>query len=241
MSKIILILVEGNSDIAALDIPVGLFVDEFCKDVQIKILKPKDNKGDITSAVGQEPKLIAKNISDWWDIPSYLKKNGLVAEDLSEIVQIVDADGIYIPDENVIYVPGDTSYTEKNILCNNRHNIIERNKRKKLNLTKLKTTNSIKINDISIPYRVYYFSCNIDEFTCGNKNLPLNEKTEKADSYSISFESGSDFYDSLSVGNFCAGVTDYKKSWELLKVDLNSLNKGTNITIFLDDLRNKNK
>ncbi len=241
MNKIIAFLLEGYSDIQALEYPISLFLDEINEDIIPIFLCPTNDKGDITNETSVDQKEVVKKIPLWWDIEGQLRKKGLKLSDVTEIIQIIDIDGVYLNDSKVIYAPiKKVQYYEDKIICPNRERLLERNIHKRHSITKLKNIKSLTINNRCITYSFYYFCCNIDHFTCGERNLVYKEKTLKASNFAYSFNNGNDFLEFfLSQQNKCCSIFDYKESWELIKKNSNSLTYCSNLHLLLIYLKEK--
>lgn len=120
--KIVLFLVEGKSDREALQLAIPELYDEIDEDIEVYfpiIRKEEEEKGgDITSTNYEN-----KQGKHYWVHPSnieeaiyelflddFFDKEKILPKDISEIIQIVDTDGAYIPDECVVL---DSSLSEE--------------------------------------------------------------------------------------------------------------------------------
>ena len=241
MNNVIVFLLEGFSDIQALEYPLSLFLDEINEDVIPIFLCPPNDRGDIANDPSVDQNEVIRRIPAWWDIDGQLRKKGLRMSDVVEIIQIIDIDGVYLDDSKIIYSPvKKIQYYEDKIVCPNRNRIIDRNLHKRHSISKLKSINSLTINTHCIPYSFYYFCCNIDHFTSGERNLVYKEKVLKASTFAYSFGSGDEFLEFfLSEQNKCNAITNYKDSWELLKSNNNSLTYSSNLHLLLLKLKEK--
>ena len=237
--RFLLVLVEGKSDADALNIPLGMFFDSIDSSIEVQVLDPVNSKGDITGSYAVEQNNVDKKIKDWWGIMDFLSKNSATPSDLLEIVQIIDVDGVYIPNESVICVPllRKAEYCEDCIKCDSPQRIIDRNLRKKHNISALKSTNFIKIGNVNVKYSIYYFSCNMDHYTCGDRNLAIDKKRKNATNFvNETFDTPEDVYD-LFTRNDCNKrinlVDGYKESWEYISKGKNSLQPCSNLGVLL--------
>lgn len=120
--KIVLFLVEGKSDREALQLAIPELYDEIDEDIEVYfpiIRKEEEEKGgDITSTNYEN-----KQGKHYWVHPSnieeaiyelflddFFDKEKILPKDISEIIQIVDTDGAYIPNECVVL---DSSLSEE--------------------------------------------------------------------------------------------------------------------------------
>ena len=85
---------------------------------------------------------------------------------------------MYIPDSAIIedLEAMNPIYSLKEIRTANTNGIINRNKVKRENVNRLKTTGKIW----SIPYKIYYMSCNLDHVLYGKLNSTDEEKEDDA-------------------------------------------------------------
>ena len=141
--KVVLILVEGKSEINALKPVLSSLYDRLDKDLEVffpTIVEDGENcGGDITSRFGIVPAVIEKCIYKLF-LSSFFEAEKLYPKDVSEIIQIVDLDGAYIKDDYVKLGENPTGenkpyYGDEAIIATNVDNIIERNKRKSKSTT----------------------------------------------------------------------------------------------------------
>jgi len=85
----------------------------------------------------------------------------------------------------------------------------------------------------TIPFSVYFFSCNLDHVICGNANLTEKEKRVAAKEFRKKF--------GLDITGFLAFFRDadvavgtsYDDSWSIIKQNTNSLKRSSNLHVFL--------
>lgn len=193
--------------------------------MQFKIVR-----GDITSdsktTVQNAIKKVDKQIREFLDRNREFKK-----KDIAKVVQLVDMDGAYIDpqymtQEKVTQI----TYTESGIITNNKQEIVDRNNRKSLVLTKLSTTPKIS----SIPYEVYYFSHNREHvFHNDNSTLTKDQKTNYAYQFEGQFHGKETKFISFINNSEFAVAGDYIQSWNFIKIGLNSLKRYSNFHLFL--------
>lgn len=255
--KIVLFLVEGKTDINVLSNPfLSLFekhsfsdnsyIVEFCTYHQ-----NDQNGGDITSSIGVTPENIEGIISKNFIAPFMAKNPQFYIKDVCEVIQIVDLDGAFAPDECIIQkedLPEKTiEYTLNSIICRNAQNIIDRNERKRANLNKLISMDKISIsknggkNSKSINYSVYYFSRNMDHAIHGKLNPSPPEKVELCDEFSSKIDDSVKFCEYLNSQNICCEGMGYKESWDyIMKEGLYSLERHTNLNVLIEKIKNMN-
>lgn len=243
--NIILFLVEGKSDREALQGPIQELYDrkDENNEVVFRIINEEEAEsgGDVTTRTGVYPENIEAKINKLF-LGNFFKVNGLNARDISEIIQIVDTDGVYIPNDAVREKEeqsGDSStfYDDKTINCSNASNIIRRNEHKRKNLDYLISLKRITIRQFPLPYSIYYFSCNLDHFLHNSANLEPRMKRSLASIFADNFIDNPDGFVNIISGDPSA-VTgmNYGESWNYIKDDLNSLQRHTNLNILLDKI-----
>ncbi len=256
--KIILILVEGRSDKKALERAIYELYEKIDKDIEVFFLTMRqgldETGGDITSYFRPQkglvcPKYIEEDIYRLFMI-KFFDEQKIMPKDISEVIQIVDLDGSYIPDECILLDKNlsKTQYTDTSIKCTDIERFKYRNQRKRENIDYLISKNTIKINKASKPYSMYYFSSNLDHFLYGDANLDKHDKIRKADEFIRKFNKDDGSFDIDSfIRTFSEDPdafkgmnydyeNDYKESWDYIKKGTNSLARHTNFNIFLNKL-----
>lgn len=219
--KIVFVIVEGPSD----DDALGMFLDELFDQstVHVEIMHC-----DVTTERDASTSNIRQKCCDI--IKKYAEKNHFAKEHFQQVIHLVDTDGAFISDDiietnteqqSVLYFPD-------KIFCKNRNDIISRNKQKSSILNMLVHTSSIWG---TIPYRVFYMSCNLDHVLYDKPNSTDEEKEANSWAFAkkyvkkpeelITFFSQSDF----SVHG------SYQETWEYIMKENNSLNRHTNFSL----------
>ena len=246
---VILFLVEGRSEREALEQPISELYDQTDPSVYVRFLVRSENAtdesgnhtfiergGDVTAE--GIPKHIENAIYDKI-LKSFFDKEKLLPGDVSEIIQITDLDGAYVPENSIKEDKGlpKIRYEENRILCKNKGEIILRNERKKKNLDYLTSKTAIKVGKQSIPYRVYYFSSNLDHFLYHEANLEPTEKVKKAEEYSKQYlDAPEEFARTIINDPDAVKEKSCEESWKYIKEETNSLSRHTNLNILLDEL-----
>lgn len=220
--KVIFIIVEGPSDETALGAIFRRIYDPNTAYVHTI-------HGDITTQNNINPNNIVAKIGN--EIRKYAKEHYLSSKDFSQIIHIVDTDGVYIPDSCIIkdLNAQQAIYSENCITTNNIDNIIVRNSQKRQNLNKLVATNDIW----NIPYKVYYMSCNLDHALYGALNLTDEEKESQAYDFALRYRDNiPKFRNFITNSNFSV-MRPYRESWDFIKEDSESLKRHTNLGLCL--------
>lgn len=243
--KVVLFLVEGKTDIKALSLGISAIYEEIDPEIEVffpTIVEDGSNTGgDITSRNGITPTNIEGCINKLFLEPFYQEKK-LYPKDITEIVQIVDLDGAFVPNDCII--TGDNPnekdkpfYSNENIITNNVAHIIERNEKKQSILAVLTSLKNLRTRSKTPSYSIYYFSSNLDHFLYGNANLLVKEKHENAEKFSLDT--------SLDINTFVETIKKtpgalldmtFEESWDFIKDGTNSLKRHSNINILLDKL-----
>lgn len=243
--NIILFLVEGKSDREALQIAISEFYDliDSSTEVFFPIIREEkaESGGDITSKIDVHPRNIEDNIYEYF-LKDFFDEEKIFPKDITEIVQIVDLDGAYIPDEAICKGVNPTGaqkvyYDDEVIVCDDIRKIIKRNECKRENLDYLSSLTKIKVRQRSAIYSVYYFSCNLDHFLHNSANLDRRDKCNLADIFASNHIGNpmgfaKEFLDDPDAVIGCS----YSDSWDYIKEGTNSLKRHTNINLLFDKL-----
>ncbi|SHH10959.1 hypothetical protein [Desulfosporosinus lacus] len=237
--KIILFIVEGITDQTCL----GYVLSKIINSNRIEF---KLTNGDITT----KSEVNSSNIpTKLVDVVREFSGKIFKARDFCEIVHLIDMDGAFIPDNQLVEktpeTPVDPSdlkklyYSDNQIFVNNIVDTQQRNCKKKAVINRLITLKSIWK---TIPYSVYFFSCNLDHVLHGERNLLGKDKFPKADAFNAQFEicngdSSKQFLDFLNTPEF-AVTGSYDETWTFIKADTNSLNRYTNFHLYFSNPKN---
>lgn len=260
--QVVLIIVEGQSDENALLLPLTeAFEAKYGDDVIVHFARIKNDDdsegGDITSRNGVQPDKLQMLMNKLVIMPC-LDENSLMPKYVTEIVHIVDIDGIYVDDAQV--VAADTEiplehpvYEDTLIRANDPVKLRERNVRKRANIEMLlqfqkegfpiqnfydtgygnKATTKVH----TVPYSLYYFSCNLDHFIVNDRNLDSYLKVYSADLFARKYgNSLNDFIEYIRTEDSAVKSMSYQESWDMLKEGNNSLSRFTNIGLLLKEV-----
>ena len=225
--KVIFVIVEGPSDETALGAILSKIFDR--NNVYLHIMRE-----DITTKNGVNVSNILSRIGNI--VKQYAKDNHFSKSNFQEIIHLVDMDGAYIPDESVIE---DLSaerpvYSLSAIHTANREGIVSRNEQKRKNIDKLCGCSQIW----SLPYQVYFMSCNLDHVLYNKLNSTDTEKED--DSYKFAYRyknNTAEFITYISESAFSL-TEGYKESWNYIKDGLHSLERHTNFGLCFQELVN---
>ena len=228
--KVLLFIVEGENDIAALAYPLESLHKACTADGSIQF---DFTDGDITTSkpmkFNEIKNKIAKIIRDYCQQSPRINKS-----DICEVVLLLDMDGAYIPDEAIVQSDEhkEAFYGESTILHKYTDNVRIPHKRKRHNVDIL-----INIRDVmgGIPFSVYYVACNFEHVACGDANLTALEKSRAADDFAFKFGEDANGFRSF----FCDDDTltlgkTYSDSWDAIREGLNSLHRHSNLNVFIN-------
>jgi len=251
--QIILFLVEGKSDREALKIAISEMYEQINEDIEVFFPvihdEQKEKGGDITSSFyksnGKREWVTPENIEE--EIYSqflcdFFDKEKILPKDVSEIIQIVDADGAFIPDDKVRTdhkLGRDKSpfYGLEEITCISEEAIQKRNTQKKANLDYLSKLTSIKVKQKTIKYSIYYFSCNLDHFFHHDANESYRKKINLARQFAYDYIGDAEgFVKFIARDEDAVREGGYDGSWEYVKQGTNSLHRHTNFNLLLEKL-----
>ena len=219
--QVILFIVEGINDDTALALPLEKLLTT--EDVKFEV-----THGDITSEIGGKD--IAAKVGDC--VKKHCEEYKYKREDFAEIVLLVDMDGAYIRKTSIEQSSGNAKpyyasdkilYTDPDLLSR-IHIVKQSNLNRLINLPYVYRT---------IPFSVYFFSCNLDHVICDNANLSQREKSREAEAFRKKHYNNpaallTFFHDS----SIKTGLL-YDESWNYIKQGLNSLRRLSNFHIFL--------
>ena len=221
-AKIVFVIVEGVSDQTAL------------ASILSKLIKPElvvveVFHGDITTDDYTTPQNIVSKLGNF--VRERSKPNSYKVSDYMEVVHIVDTDGVFISDDDVV------SSNERKPICykpdcieaRNRTGIILRNHQKAANIRRL-----ISLPKVwgSIPYSVYFFSCNLDHVLHNDANMSKDDKDRFAAQFALRYRNDLDGFLSFIQGDDLAVKHPYQKSWDYIIDGNNSLKRRTNLSLY---------
>ncbi len=217
--KILLVLVEGPSEETALGHFFVKFFEQKNLESRVHVLHM-----DITTEDGVSPSNIRSMLLE--KIDDYLGRYYLERSDVENIIQIVDTDGAYISDSKIVEDSACEHfyYTENEIRSFNPKMVVNRNKRKRMNLNAL-----CKLREVGrMSYRVYYMSCNLDHVLYNLLNISDEKKRISANDFLIRYQDDLQGFIDLTTKSSFSVMKDYKDSWEYIK-NHESLKRHSNI------------
>ena len=203
--KIILLIVEGEADEAALAPLIKEIVQK--EDILVKLCE-----GDLTSKIyTTKEQYVVSEVGR--KVSESITFNKIKKADIVQIVHIIDTDGAYIKDEYVFEENcSGFIYSEGGITAPRKENVIRRNQNKSKAMDNLVARNYI----MDIPYRVFYMSCNLDHVLYNERNLEDKRKVDMADDFADQYLEDIDgFVSFINNGNLIF-EGDFKETWRQL-------------------------
>ena len=229
--KIVLVIVEGPSDDAALGVILNRLFDKNTVHVEIMY-------GDITTDMSIDPVDIAKALGDV--VKRYADSMHFKQLHFQQVIHLIDMDGAYIPDKCVTENPAAVKplYSLTEIQTANKDIFLLRNKHKQSKIDRICGMQKVWG---SIPYRAYYMSSNLDHVLYGKLNSSDDEKENDAYSFAKRYKDDVDgFLEFISDSDF-SRMEGYKGSWEFIKKECHSLERYTNLGLCFSDIREERK
>ena len=222
--KIIFIIVEGISDQTAL----AAIMSKLIRTDNVIV---EFTRGDITTEFGVSPSNIASKIGDF--VKQYSKPYSYKASDYLEVIHIIDTDGAFIGNDKVLEASVvETYYGCDSIKTSNCQKIIDRNQRKAENVKKLISLPKVWV---SIPYSVYFFSCNLDHVLHDKANVPGKDKDRLATEFARKYRYHPEDFLTFIQDNTYAINKTYIDSWKHIKEGENSLKRYTNVNLIFSE------
>lgn len=229
--KIVLFIVEGITDQESLELLLGEFIGHNNR-VIFEVVG-----GDITTNNNVDRANIKNKITD---IIKDGGKRKFTPSDYLEVIHLIDMDGAFISHEN-IYLDESLNkfvYKEEGIYAKSIEKVIERNNIKKDLLNLLISTNKVYR---SVPYRAFYFSCNLEHVLHNKMGIDDEEKIKYAQKFQDRYIDDLEGFIDLFCKSEMSVEKAYKDSWEFIKKDNNSIKRYTNLNILLNEYLSQEK
>ncbi len=229
--KIVFVIVEGPSDDSALGVILNRLYDKNTVHVEI-------THGDITSERNVHPENIASKVGNI--VKAYAKANHFSQDHFLEVIHIIDTDGAFIPNDNVVEdaKAEEPIYTLRDIKTCRPEQIIERNKKKSKIMLRLSALNQVWV---SVPYKAYYMSSNLDHVLYNKLNSSDDEKENDAYTFAVRYKDDLDGFLCFIIDSDFCKADNYKESWDFIQNGLHSLERWTNLGICFKGIREERK
>ena len=222
--KIILLIVEGVTDKICLELSLSRILNNKERNINFQVVGG-DITSNKTSTVANIPNKICEVVK--FHAGKIFKPNNYL-----KVVHLVDLDGTFIDDADVEEAKEFEApfYAIDKIKTAYVEDIRRRNQHKRSIINRMIT---LPLIWGSIPYEVYYFSCNLDHVLHDNANLNNDEKSICAGRFERCCAEDNTFLPKvLGAENILLG-NSYMQSWDLVKHGRESLNRHSNLYFFL--------
>ena len=228
-SKVLLFIVEGPSDEASL----APALEQIVTDSKVKF---KVMRADLTSDYDSTVDNIERRIKEL-GVKRFLTDNPqFSSNDICGIVHIVDLDGAFIDDNLVIQDDvEDVQYYDDKIVCKNREKFLRGKNNKEANLLHLSSILKISIPfGVIVPYSIFYMSCNLDHVLHNKLNSSKQQKQADSLVFADNYDDPEKFEAFFNGSDIKISGT-YQETWEHIQIELNSLKRGSNFWICIEE------
>lgn len=187
--------------------------------------------GDITSSHDVNNSNIKNKITE---IIKGGGKRKFKPTDYKEVIHLVDMDGAFIS-EDKIYLDellDGITYRNDGIYTNSYEKVIKRNAKKQQLLNKLPSITRVYN---SVPYRVFYFSSNLEHVLHNEMEIQEDLKMKFAENFLERYEEDIEGFVRFICNSEFAVKEGYKESWDFIKENNNSIKRYSNFNIVLED------
>lgn len=229
--RIVFVIVEGPSDDAALGVILNRLYDK--SKVYIEIMH-----GDITTDLKIKPCDIVSALGNI--VKNYAATMHFSQSHFQEVIHLVDMDGAFVPDTAIVENPDVNKpvYSLTEIQTSRPRQLLSRNRHKQRQLKRISTLKKVWV---SIPYRAYYMSCNLDHVLYGMLNSSDDEKENDAYAFAKKYKDNIDEFLTFISDSGFSRMDGYKESWDFIKEDLHSLERYTNFGLCLVNIREERR
>lgn len=240
--KVILFVVEGKTDQTALYRPIANLLEEVDPELELVFLP---ERGDVTSDSRHNPDNILEKINTWHFRPFFSRNAHYYPKDVIRVIHLVDTDGCFLPDENMKLWDREEQvefpyYEPPHIFHSDLGCLYIRNEHKSENIRFLKEQTEIKVVSKTIPYEVYYFSCNMDHCLSGAGCLNISDRKKiiSAEAFADANESDSSAFLTVMKEHLpVLGEPTYDNTWGfIMEENENSINRFSNLYLGLKKL-----
>ena len=227
--KVVFVIVEGPSDDAALGVILNRLFDK--SKVHIEIIH-----GDITTDLNIDPVDIASALGKI--VKDYAESMHFSQVHFQQVIHLVDMDGAFIPNTSIVENPDADNpiYSLTEIQTARPEQMAKRNEHKQRVLNRI---SKLKKVWASIPYQVYYMSCNLDHVLHGKLNSSDEEKENDAYSFAKKYKDDIDGFLAFISDSDFSRMEGYSDSWAFIKKDHHSLERFTNLGLSFSNIRNE--
>lgn len=238
-TPLVIAICEGPSDESYLNYPLNAhFKSRY--GTTCKVIRISDVTGDPNLTDEEFVKLFPTFVESELKDPKNKIDNN-VAKNIKEIVHIIDIDEALIEDTLIHKdITKHYYYSRDGIYSNDVDDVKERNARKQTRINHLLSLRCINIFDLDIPYSLYFYSINIDDFHNENAlNWDEEQKNRAAAIFERKYISKTDkgriklFTELFEKNNPVGFPVGLKNTWEYIFMDNNSIKKCSNAILII--------
>lgn len=225
--KVLLFIVEGQSDAAALE---GV-LSELLSNEKIRFHVVG---ADVTTQERRGTTSVKTAVNDL--VRKFVTSYRLQPKDLLQVAHLMDTDGAFVPESAIRedHAASGFQYTTTTITAPAKDDVRKRNAVKSRNMLLLA---GMRTTYKSIPYEAYYCSRNLEHVLHNIENdCTTREKLKLSDQFDERYRGRSaDFLNFISTVPPAVPTNEYADSWEYIKKqgELRSLERGCNLHILL--------
>jgi hypothetical protein len=227
--KIIIALVEGPNDEVGLTQLLRYWVKQRYNDREVKLAvvgtdllqheRPAGPLGMLELVYGQVESFLSKNKLDW--------------ENLVEVIEICDVDGVYLNDGLLQNQLGSIEYREHSIFCADTDYIKNRNARKRANIDELLAHHELQKGNHHLPFSLYYFSCNFEHVFFNSRNNTRQTKRHLALQLDEEFSQNPSHFFEIHFTEDVFPFSTYQESWDALRKETTRIPRCSNLNVWL--------
>jgi hypothetical protein len=228
-NKIIMVLVEGQNDLTSLTQCLGYLVKKRYSDREVRLAvvgtdllqheAPEGEHGALELVYGQVEAFLSQNKLDW--------------ENLVEVIEICDVDGVYLADGLLQAQAGSIVYQDRTVLCADVDYIKDRNARKRKNIDSLLADHFLYHAQRAIPFGLYYFSCNCEDVFFAERNNTPAHKRHLALKLDDDFLKDSAAFFQTYFTKAVFPFSTYQESWDALRNETTRIPRWSNLNVWL--------
>lgn len=228
--KVILFIVEGQSDAAALEGVLSKLISK--EKIHFHVVG-----ADITTKERRGSTSIKTLVNEL--VKKFMTAYRLKAQDLLQVIHLMDTDGAFVPESAILEDPtvGGLVYTTTTITAPCKEEVKKRNETKRSNMLLLAHMGSTYKK---IPYEAYYCSRNLEHVLYNiEANCSTREKLRLSDLFAEQYhDSPAAFLSFISTVPPAVPASEYGESWSYISKpdELRSLERGCNLHILLNKI-----
>ncbi|MDP5276191.1 hypothetical protein [Chengkuizengella axinellae] len=234
--KVVLLIVEGNSDEVLLNQRLRQLFKQH--DIRFEV-----KHTDILFSFDKNRKPIKALIGDV--VKQFLSKRKFRNDDLLAVLHIVDTDGCFISEDKVVIddTQQNTTIYKENLISvpdeKQRQSIINRNTVKSKNIRSMNSIDGILGGTVT--YRMYYFSRHLEHVIFNEPNPDKDTKLEKVEEFIDELTTPVEEFLKEQMPEWTSSDQNeqYVESWNKISQEVASLQRSTNVPLLFEFIQMK--